>query len=66
MTERIEALEIRIAHLEHANDQLSETVARQDGEIARLTRRLDALIQRFLVVEEKALPDIPIDKPPHY
>ncbi len=41
-----EALEERIAHLIRAVDDLSDVVARQDREIAQLTRRVQMLLER--------------------
>ena len=39
-------LEERIAHLESALGDVSDMVARQDAEIARLTRRIEMLMSR--------------------
>ena len=39
-------MEERIAHLERALADLSDVVARQDGDIARLIRRVEMLMQR--------------------
>ncbi len=44
--DRIEALEARLAHLDRANADLSDVVARQAREIDRLTRRLAAIEAR--------------------
>ena len=61
-------LEERIAHLERAVDDLSEVVARQDAEIARLTRRVEMLMQREAEREVDAGGTIPLadQKPPHW
>ena len=40
------ALEERVAHLIRAVDDLSAVVARQDREIATLTRRVEMLMER--------------------
>ncbi|MFX0543733.1 SlyX family protein [Roseovarius sp. S4756] len=42
----MEQLEEQIAHLTRAVDDLSDTVARQDTEIAVLTRRVEMLMRR--------------------
>ena len=42
----IETLEERIAHLQRAMDDLSDTVARQNRDIDHLTRRPALLIER--------------------
>jgi SlyX protein len=34
--------------------------------IDRLQKKLDALTERFLELEEQASPDIPVTKPPHW
>jgi SlyX protein len=44
--DRITALEERLAHLTRAAEDLSEVVARQAGEIARLERRVALLMER--------------------
>jgi SlyX protein len=61
-------LEERIAHLIRAVDDLSDTVARQDAEIARLTRRVEMLMQREAGREAEASGGIVLgdEKPPHY
>jgi SlyX protein len=61
-------LEERIAHLERVSDDLSEVVARQDGEIARLTRRVEMLMSREAEREVDAGGTVPLadQKPPHW
>jgi SlyX protein len=61
-------LEERIAHLERAVDDLSEVVARQDAEIARLTRRVEMLMQREAEREVDAGGTVPLadQRPPHW
>ncbi|MHA7885733.1 SlyX family protein [Roseicyclus sp.] len=61
-------LEERIAHLERTVDDLSEVVARQDAEIARLTRRVEMLMMREAEREVDAGGTIPLadQKPPHW
>lgn len=68
MTTKLQALEERLAHLIRTVDDLSDTVARQDAEIARLTARVAMLLQR----EAEREADIPggviigDERPPHY
>lgn len=64
---RIEALEIKIAHLERLGTDLSDTVARQADEIARLERRV-TLLMRAAAEREAETGPLPIaDRPPpHY
>jgi SlyX protein len=55
----------RLAHLEKAVEDLSSVVARQDREIASLTRQVGMLMRRE--AEREADADAPpIDKPPHW
>jgi len=60
--------EERIAHLERAVDDLSETVARQDREIAVLTRRVQMLMEREAERESGQDGGVFIgdERPPHY
>jgi len=61
-------LEERIAHLERVAEDLSEIVARQDGEIARLTRRVEMLMRREAEREVDQGGTVPLadQKPPHW
>ncbi|TNC50221.1 SlyX family protein [Rubellimicrobium rubrum] len=59
-------LEERIAHLTRAMDDLSEVVARQEREIALLTRRVQMLMEREGEREAQGMRDVPIDRPPHW
>lgn len=67
MTDR-EAMQIRMAHLERTLADVSDVVARQDREIAQLTRRVALLLEREAEREAAGggavtLSDPP---PPHY
>lgn len=59
-------LETHLAHLTRTVDDLSEVVARQDREIARLTARVEMLMQRE--ADREAAGDAPAanQKPPHW
>jgi SlyX protein len=61
-------LEERIAHLETALDVLSDTVARQDVEIAVLTRRVSLLMEREARREAEGSGGVVLgdERPPHY
>ena len=61
-------LEERIAHLERVVEDLSDIVARQDGEIARLTRKADFLIAREAERDAAGTGGVIIgdERPPHY
>ncbi|TRW96821.1 SlyX family protein [Paracoccus sp. M683] len=68
MDKRSEALEEAIAHLTRVVDDLSEVVARQDTEIALLTRRVEALLRAAAEREMDAGGTIPLadQRPPHW
>ncbi len=61
-------LEEKIAHLIRAVDDLSDTVARQDGEIATLTRRVEMLMRREAEREGDTGGSALLgnERPPHY
>jgi SlyX protein len=61
-------LEEQIAHLTRALDDLSDVVARQETEIATLTRRVAMLMQREGEREASETGGVAIadEKPPHY
>jgi SlyX protein len=61
-------LEEKIAHLTRAVDDLSEVVARQDGEIAVLTRKVEMLMQREAAreVDGGGIAPLADQRPPHW
>lgn len=65
---RIERLEEAVAHLTRAVDDLSAIVARQEGEIARLGRRVGLLMEREAERETEGGGTIPLadQRPPHW
>ncbi len=64
--ERLTRLEILVTEQEHTIDELSGQLAAQWKTIEAMRRKLDALTDRFLVLEEQSADDIPVTKPPHY
>jgi SlyX protein len=68
MTDRLTLLEETVAHLGRTVDDLSEVIARQDGEIATLTRRLAMLIEREAERQADQGSEIPLadQRPPHW
>lgn len=66
VVDRLTALEIRAAEQEKTIEELSGQIAEQWKTIEGLRRKLDALTDRFLVLEEQAAPDVPVTKPPHW
>ncbi len=66
--EPLEQIEERLAHLIRTVDELSDTVARQDQEIALLTRRVTMLMEREASREAEGSGGVVLgdEKPPHY
>lgn len=62
------ALEERLAHLIRSVEDLSDVVARQAGEIARLQARQAMLMEREAEREAEASGTIPLadQRPPHW
>ena len=61
-------LEEKIAHLTRTVDELSDVVARQETEIATLTRRVFMLMQREGERDAQGTGGVVIgdERPPHY
>jgi SlyX protein len=64
--DRLANLEMRAAEQERTIEELSGQIAEQWSVIDRLQKKLDALTERFLTLEEQSAPDIPVTKPPHW
>jgi len=66
--DEITHMQEEIAHLARAVDDLSDTVIRQEREIATLTRRLEMLMQRAAERELEEGGTVPLadQKPPHW
>ena len=64
--DRVTKLEIRAAEQEKTIEELSGQLAEQWRTIDALQKKLDALTDRFLALEEQTAPDIPVTKPPHW
>jgi len=65
-SERLTRLEILATEQEKTIDELSVQLAEQWKVVEGMRRKLDALTDRFLVLEEQSAEDIPVTKPPHY
>ncbi|WP_425475783.1 SlyX family protein [Mesorhizobium hunchu] len=65
-SERLTTLEIRAVEQERTIEELSGQVADQWKVIDRMQKKLDALAERFLALEEQSAPDVPVTKPPHW
>jgi SlyX protein len=64
--ERMTRMEMLVTEHEKTIDELSGQIAEQWRVIEGMRRKLDALTDRFLVLEEQTAPDVPVTKPPHY
>lgn len=64
--DRLTMLEIRAAEQENTIEDLSGQIAEQWKVIEALRKKLDALTERFLTLEEQTAPEVPVTKPPHW
>jgi SlyX protein len=64
--DRLTTLEIRAAEQEKTIEELSGQIAEQWKTIEGLRKKLDALTDRFLVLEGQTAPEVPVTKPPHW
>ena len=65
-TDQLTTLEIRNAEQEKLIDELSAQIAEQWKVIVRLEKKLSALTDRFLALEEQTAPGHEATKPPHW
>jgi len=65
LSERIDALESRLAYQDQTIEQLNETITAQWKQIDALTRQLAALTERLQEAEAHA-PAPGNERPPHY
>ncbi len=68
MEDRITRLEEQVAHLTRVAEDLSDVIARQEAEIARLTRRQAMLMEREANREMQEGGTVPLadQRPPHW
>jgi SlyX protein len=67
MAERLETIEIKLAHLERAVAQISDVVARQQKEIDQALDRNQRLLDKIAALESEAgASATAYEKPPHY
>jgi SlyX protein len=65
LSERVDALESRLAYQDQTIEQLNETITAQWKQIDVLTRQLAALTERLQEAEASA-PSSANERPPHY
>lgn len=68
MHERLVTVEEQIAHLTRTVDDLSEVIARQETELARLAGKVSRLVEREASREVAEGAEIPLadQRPPHW
>ena len=64
--DRLTRLEMLAAEQEKTIEELSAEIAAQWKHIEKMQKKLDALTERFLALEEQSGPEIPVTKPPHW
>jgi SlyX protein len=67
MADRLESIEIKLAHLERAVAEISDVVARQQKELDRVLDRNRQLMDKIAAMESDSGPGATAhEKPPHY
>ncbi len=67
MTDRLETLEIKLAHLERAVAEISDVVARQQKDLDRALDRNQRLMEKIAAMESDfGASATAHEKPPHY
>lgn len=67
MADRLEAIEIKLAHLERAVAEISDVVARQQKELDGARDRNQRLLEKIAAMEsESGVSATAYEKPPHY
>lgn len=66
MSERIDALEFKVAHLERALQELSDVVYRQQRDFDALRDRNQQLREQLQQLEERGGDPNRVEIPPHY
>ena len=68
--ERLDRLEMELAHQQRTTDQLNEVVSDQSLQMLRLHRTIGQLVKHVEKLDSKSKADEPADladeKPPHY
>ncbi len=64
--DRLTTLEIRHTEQEKTIEELSGQIAEQWKIIEKMQKKLDALADRFLALEEQTAPSIEATRPPHW
>jgi SlyX protein len=66
MSERVDALEFKVAHLERALQELSDVLYRQQRELDSLRDRNQQLVEQVQQLSDRAGDPNAVEIPPHY
>jgi SlyX protein len=66
MSERIDTVEFKVAHLERALQELSDVLYRQQRELDSLRARNELLLQQVQQLEDRGGDPNRVEIPPHY
>ena len=66
MSDRIDALEFKVAHLERALQELSDVLYRQQRELDALRDRNQQLVEQVQQLEDRGGDPNGVETPPHY
>ncbi len=66
MSERVDALEFKVAHLERALQELSDVLYRQQRELDALRDRNQQLVEQVQQLEDRGGDPGGVEVPPHY
>jgi SlyX protein len=64
--DRLRALEELTAHQAKTIDELSAEIALQGENLRRIQKKLDAMAERFMALEETVTPAAEATRPPHW
>jgi SlyX protein len=64
--DRLRALEELTAHQAKTIDELSAEIALQGENLRRVQKKLDAMAERFMALEETVTPAAEATRPPHW
>jgi SlyX protein len=66
MTDRVETLEFKVAHLERSLQELSDVLYRQQRELDSLANRSQQLVEQLQQLEDRGGDPTRVEIPPHY
>jgi SlyX protein len=66
MSDRVEILEFKVAHLERSLQELSDVLYRQQRELDSLANRNQQLVEQLQQLEDRGGDPTRVEIPPHY